>query len=119
MLLDCGHEPSPHGPYANGIARDPDNGSTMCYSCAKGAIYRQMRETGKALLYLNREETHLITWDGQIVRKIVPFNVSRGNFGDRRLYFRFRWHGEVWTGMGQGGGMYCRVKRTKLQSVCG
>lgn len=117
--LDCGHEPTPQKPGSctNGIARGP-NGETMCFHCAATAIRREMRETGKATLYLDKTERYVTTWDGQVIRKIVPFNVSRGNFGDRRLYFRFRYLGEVWTGMGQGAGMYCHVRRTKRESVC-
>ena len=119
-ILDCGHEPTPQEPGSctTGIARSPE-GKTLCFDCAKNSIIRHMHDDGEALLYMDGLGRHVTTWDGQVIAPVVEINRSRGNFGDTRVYFRFRFGTEVWTGMGQGGGMYCKVRRTKLKSIFG
>ena len=123
IWLDCGHRPTDPGdsldetgsPHVTGYATW-DN-KRLCFSCSAEKIKENMIQTGMEMLYLSEDGQRVTTWDGHGIAPVHITRKTRGNFGDARWYFRFRFNGEVWSGMGQGPSMYCRVKRTKYKDL--
>jgi hypothetical protein len=121
--LDCGHKPTDPkdslyengSAFVTGYATTPD-GKQLCYECAANELRKDMISSGKSFLYMSSKGTTVTTWVGQEIAKIVITNKSKGNFGDDRFYFRFRFNGDVWSGMGRPS-MYCRVRRTKYKAL--
>ena len=72
IVLDCGHLPSPHGPYTTGYGRDA-RGKKHCYACCAEMEKARMIETGRATLYLSGNK--IADWPGTLS---FPCRVKRG-----------------------------------------
>lgn len=125
VKLDCGHKPTDPGEslhsngraFITGYATNADTGKKVCYKCAAEQHRKQMRVNGKTMAYLSGDGKKITTWDGTVLSgRVTITNETKGNFGDERVYFRFTFNGEVWSGMGRYG-MYCKAKRTKLKTI--
>ena len=82
---------------------------------------RRMKETGKCFAYLvEKDDGHaeVTTWPGNLISdRVFILRKMRDNFGGERVYFRFIFDGEIWSGFACGFGMYLTAKRTKLKSL--
>lgn len=128
--LDCGHEPSEHGPHTTGYGEDRD-GKRYCYDCCAERERAAMIEHGKATLYLVKDSGYqrptvgseqasdrawIITdWPGKL--RFRPWHVRKGRHNIARTRYD-AWFagpdGHVWHGV-QYGDMtqIIHCKRTK------
>jgi hypothetical protein len=97
--LDCGHYPSPHSPITDGYGTDA-SGKTFCYACCAQNDKKDMRETGRAILYLTKDGTgyKVTNWPGSLVIRVKSFRTSRHNMGGTRVDFWFTFEGQNWHG---------------------
>lgn len=75
VILECGHEPSPHTSLTMGYGQD-DEGNRYCYPCCGERDRERMVRDGKATLY----------WTGcsyQRTAKPGRWELPRFNFGER------------------------------------
>lgn len=133
-ICDCGHPPSEHGAHTTGYGIDAQ-GKTSCYQCCADKERASMIATGRATLYLVRDEArdtnggngfplgspvkaHKITdWPGKLAFPVLGHvSVKRrgGGFGAQRTdaYFigpdMFIWHA-----VNRGDMDIARCRRTK------
>lgn len=123
--LDCGHKPSaprylhPHGmPLSTGYGRDPKTGETFCYECATKKEKARIRETGQVFAYLSGDGKCVTDWPGGVLSdRVRVLSESRDNFGGERIYLRFEFEGDIYSGFAMGWGVYLRARKTKLKSL--
>lgn len=123
--LTCGHKPSgpkhlyPHGmPLSTGYCTDPNTGKTYCYDCATEREKLRIRETGEVFAYLSGDGKNVVNWPGRVLsNRVCILNECRDNFGGERIYLRFEFEGDIYSGFAMGRGVYLRAKRTKLKSL--
>jgi hypothetical protein len=128
VKLNCGHLPSdPTFVYdtgytmTTGYGTAPD-GKRYCHECCAEQDRAAMKRDGRADLYLSSRGNQLVvsTWPGKIIsQRVKTINSWRNNFGDSRTAVRFCFNGEIWSGIGQGPGMYLRCRRTKFRNLEG
>jgi len=103
MILDCGHEPSPHESFTTGYGVSPD-GKTYCYACCAERDKQRMRDDGRITLYLVKrgEEYVLTNWPASL--EVHPFRVRKGhhNIAGTRYDFWFSFEGTPWHGVQYG-----------------
>jgi hypothetical protein len=120
MKLDCGHELSKHREYDIGYGID-SSGKKHCYDCCLEIDKVDMRKFGNVFAYHGEDDkgnTIVTNWPGGVISdKVNILSYSRDNFGGKRIYLRFLFEGEVWSGFSMGKGMYLRAKRTKLNGL--
>lgn len=125
VKLSCGHKPTDPGDsihsngraFVTGYAVEDKTKKKICFACATRQHRRDMRVTGETMAYLSNDGESVTTWaGGRLSDRVCVTNQTRGNFGDERVYFRFTFNGEVWSGMGRFG-MYCKARRTKLKTI--
>lgn len=99
-ILDCGHEPTP-STSSLGYGKDAQ-GKTYCYECCAERDRADMRETGKAMLYLTmRGDTtlhELINWPGSLRIPVWYIRKGRHNMAGVRYDFQFMFEGQKWHG---------------------
>lgn len=94
-LLDCGHVESPHSSITNGYGTTAD-GKRHCYDCCAEQDRQQMRETGRATLYLAGE--NVTNWLGSLKIRVMRQTEGRHNIAGVRYDVWFRFEGESWHG---------------------
>lgn len=107
--LDCGHEPSPHADFTTGYGVDRD-GKKICYACCAENDRKQMRETGRATLYLTSEPNegnlsadHFVSnWPGSLKFRAHYYKVGRHNMTGRRYDVWFTFENQPWHGVQYG-----------------
>lgn len=103
----------------------------ICYPCCGKRDEADMRETGRAVLYLNREAIapamhamqsplwcyYASNWPGTLKIRIGgAVRHSRNNFGAQRTDVWFKWDGADWHGVNVGDGQILRCKRLKART---
>ena len=107
----CGNECIPEG-CTSGYGID-NQGKKHCFACCAMQDAKQMRETGKAVLYLGHGN-EVSNWPGTL--KIQPLRVStsRHNIGGKRTDVWFQFENQNWHGVHIGGNnTLLRCKRVK------
>ena len=127
--LDCGHEPDAKavaklkrdgfGGVGYGEAAD---GKRHCYACCAKHEREAMRETGKAILYLVRDNGaySVQDWAGHLRFRISSMTRGRHNIaGSRRdVWFRVPDDMNYWHGVQYGENTQAvRCRRTKQNAV--
>jgi hypothetical protein len=117
-ILDCGHEPSPHGPHTTGTARTQE-GTEICWDCAlaneRDALLTERKFTAYLVRDAKSREWFVTTWPGGLLMDVT--RIYKGRRATWRgyqpcYYFRARdVHGQDWVGQGEGEGVYCRLRR--------
>lgn len=117
-LLDCGHEPSPHGACDTGYGIDAE-GKTRCYACCAEGDKKWMRENGKAILYLTTENPdtpnrgEVSNWPGSLRIKCF-IRRGRHNIARWRYDCWFKFEGQDWRGVSYGDNtQVCHCRRIK------
>lgn len=116
---DCGQDKliSFNGGAGYGICRDnPDH--KICYDCCGKRDRADMIETGKATLYLLRDESgqHNVTnWPGTLRFNNVGIKTGRHNIAGKRYDVWFHGpDGKMWHGVQYGDNtQICHCRRTK------
>ena len=113
MLLDCGHEESPHSSITRGYGITKD-GQKHCYECCAQADRMWMRVNGKITLYLDMEKEQVTNWPGSLFHTIFNLKRSRHNWAGYRYDFHFVSDGFYWHGYSIGDNtQIAHCKRTK------
>lgn len=113
MILDCGHEPSPHSEYTTGTAHTSDN-REICWDCSYAGELSAMRTAQHYGAYLSGNGSRLTTWPGQPLAVVTSLVERRVGFGGSRFYFKATdLDGQHWHGTSPGPGMYARLHRSK------
>jgi hypothetical protein len=128
--LDCGHEPSKHGPHTTGYGVTAD-GKKHCYACCAAQDRAAMIRDGVATLYLVTRDVpasygsgvsrqHFVTnWPGSLRFRTIgaPVKAPRGGgFGSQRTDAWFRGpDGKVWHAVNRGDMDIARCRRLKRQ----
>lgn len=98
-VLDCGHEPSPHSDFTTGYGED-SQGKRYCYDCCAERDKTQMRNDGRATLYLSQDNGNftITNWPGSL--KLSPYHVRKGrhNIAGTRYDAWFSFDGQPWHG---------------------
>lgn len=110
-------------PKHGGAGYGHDNtGHRICYACCGLRDARQMRETGKAVLYLVERENraggasyrsyHVTNWPGTLDRPVKARRVGRHNIAGKRYDVWFTFEGAEWHGVTYGDNtQLCHCKR--------
>jgi hypothetical protein len=113
MILDCGHEPSPHSESTTGTAHTPD-GREICCSCADNEQREALKTATSFMAYLNSEGTKLTTWTGGELATIRQmWGVHNNMAGTIQRFRAVDVHGQHWYGTSPGPGMYARMHKNK------
>jgi len=87
----------------------------VCYACCGRKDEQSMRETGRAVLYLEKrgDAWQVTNWPGSLV--IHPFRITQGrhNIGRTRTDAWFSFEGQPWHGINIGDNQILRCKRLK------
>jgi hypothetical protein len=113
MILDCGHEPSPHGEYTTGYGSD-SNGKTSCYECCGVLDRKAMKESGRGVLYdCGKTVTN---WPSTLSYKVRERRTGRHNLaGTRYDLYWYDEEGRSWWGVRYGDmTQVVHAKRLKL-----
>ena len=97
MILDCGHEESPHEKFTTGYGRDAD-GKKHCYACCAKQDLAWMRKEGRIMLYINREKGEVTNWPGSLKFKTGHIIKSWHNMAGNRYDYWFVLDGYYWHG---------------------
>jgi len=105
-----------------GYAIDVATGGRVCYPCCGKNDERNMRETGKGVLYLvARDGKYVLTnWPATLTIPVDGMSTSSHNIARTRtdVWFTFdgaQWHGTQYGDMSQ----ICRVQRNKRERYVG
>lgn len=107
MMLDCGHEPSPHSGITTGYGVDVE-GKKYCYDCCARRDREQMLRDGRATMYLvsealNGYTTHKMTnWPGSLSLPVYRVKKGHHNIAGTRHDFWFALAGDTWHGVQYG-----------------
>lgn len=120
-ILDCGHAPSPHSDFTTGYGQDAQ-GRTHCYACCAENDKASMIETGRATLYLTREQPdaaaapawYVTNWPGSL-RMHAFVRKGRHNMAGKRYDVWFTGpDGKDWHGVTYGDNtQICHCRRLK------
>jgi hypothetical protein len=127
-ILDCGHPPSSHSDFTTGYGEDSE-GKKSCYDCCAANDRRNMIETGKATLYLAKNEDYkehlgnidwqpryfITNWPGSLKLHATAVRTGSHNIAGKRYdaWFNFE-DGYVWHGTQYGDNtQICHCKRTR------
>ena len=100
-ILECGHEPSPHGAHTTGYGYYAD-GTRHCYECCAAHDLAAMCSHGRVALYLVKRPAGYVAtnWPGSLEFPIpLAPRTGRHNIAGRRYDVDFRgpdgywWHG--------------------------
>jgi hypothetical protein len=99
-----------------GYAGLRDSDALVCYECAGVRDAREMRETGKASLYLTKDKAgawRVTNWPGTL--SLAPSRVTKGkhNMARERFDVWFQHEGEAWHGTNIGDNQILRARRLK------
>lgn len=94
--------------------------------CSGGSWLMRRKDTGllQGILYLFREFSgendrfvnfFVGTWDGSMKVHAVRLNTWKGNFGDERMHFYFKWQGKKFWGISAGDNDIVRCREYKRQ----
>jgi hypothetical protein len=120
-ILDCGHKPSPHGPYTTGYAYNVTDDKTLCYDCAAKIEHQYMLDNNKTVLYLVRNTSELnpfyevTDWPGKLRFRVRHMKTGRYNLARKAYHVWFtgpnntNWHGVTYGDNTQ----LCHCKRIK------
>ncbi len=111
--LDCGHKPSKHQSFTTGYGVNAE-GKTACYDCCARVEEKNMKDSGRAVLYLVNNDSEVTDWPGHLRFKISHKRTGRHNWGIKRIDIWFNFGNETWHGVHYGDNndlVYC--KRTK------
>ena len=115
-LLDCGHPESEHLSITRGYGQDRD-GKKYCYDCCADNERQAMLDTGRATLYLVKDNGHyeVTDWPGKLRFKVYYKHVGRHNIAGNRIDVWFDGpDGHVWHGVQYGDWTdICHCKSTK------
>ncbi len=119
MILDCGHEPSPHGEHTTGTGHTANN-RHICWDCCLREELEALKTATQHNAYLHEEADRRLTlrnWPGGLLARVTEsWETSCGGFLRGRNILRFRAvdvHGAKWYGTSPGVGMYARMHRAK------
>ena len=129
MLVDCGHtipDLPPGHVGATGYAtwhQGTPHEEKICYACADERTRASLLSSNRVMGYLHREGgpgTWIVTtWTGGKLGRVAEMLPRNNNFmrrGEKLYSLRVvDVHGQRWYGTGQGEGMYCRLRKNKLQ----
>lgn len=96
----------------------------VCYPCCGKHDEKEMRETGRAVLYLSdvagadprgscRDRLRVSNWPGSLSLPVLAVRASRNNFGAQRTDVWFRHEGREWHGVNVGDNQILRCRRLK------
>jgi hypothetical protein len=124
--LSCGHEPTwtAKGAHAIGTPGEPDSFTTgtahtldgfeICHVCAEREEEKRLQEYSTACAYLDSTGKFVTSWTGGILASVRDLHKTRAGFSRSRHYFQAKDNkGNLWSGSGEGPGMFCRLKRVK------
>jgi len=100
-LLDCGHSESAHSSITHGYGIDKD-GKKHCYACCAERDKRNMRETGRACLYLvkapeiNAQAYAITNWPNSLRFPVGRVRIGRHNMAGKRYDAWFMFENETW-----------------------
>ena len=95
-----------------------EKGERISYEEAYEIEVKWAQKEGKLFAYLSGDGKAITSWPGIVFSENVKIiGRSVDNFGGERIYLRFTWNNEVWSGFAMGAGMYGRFKRTKLSTL--
>lgn len=113
LILDCGHEPSPHSKHTTGTVHVGETGE-VCWNCGFVHEHQYMRGADKFTAYLSENGEAITTWPGQALARVTYLNQGRHNIGGSLYRFNAIDHdGARWYGTSPGKGMYARLRRAK------
>lgn len=96
-----------------GYGADMD-GNLICYACCGDEDARQLRETGRACLYLGASRTTVSNWPGSFRLPVYASRKGRHNIAQTRYDVWFRFEGLKYHGVQLGEwSAICRVRRVK------
>lgn len=112
-VLDCGHQPSPHGEHTTGTGHAP-NGREICWDCCNAEEKASMAKAKHWMAYLSGDGKHITTWPGGILATVTDLWSVANNMAGSLLRIRaVDDTGVRWYGTSPGKGMYCRLHRAK------
>ena len=118
MILDCGHEPSPHSDFTTGYGTNSTTGQTACYKCCAKRDQESMIETGHSKnlpLYYQEDKGEVTNWCGSLRFGVYHARKGYHNMAGGRTDIWFTGpDGKVWHGYQLG--QYTQIvhcKRTK------
>jgi len=119
VCADCGEEKvhvNPSGCGGTGYATGP-NGEKVCYDCCGKRDRADMRERGRAVLYLTvREGKHVVSnWPGTLTLPVKAYRKGRHNIaGSRETVWFDGPDGRKWWGVCYGDNtQLCHCKRLR------
>lgn len=114
VTLDCGHEPTRDG---IGAGYGRLEGKTYCYPCADEWAREDMRAHDDVFAYVSQDGSTITTWTGGKLARVswhrseIRHTPTGGRY--ERHYYSARGQGGSWHGMGEGPGMYVRLRRSR------
>ncbi|MET9119896.1 hypothetical protein [Streptomyces sp. NPDC004528] len=105
--LECGHAPTPSGigtGYATWVA--DGKAERLCYPCADARMRQEVRDNVRFTGYVNSAGTHIVTWSGGELAKVVRIDVGRPRYTPTGGRYRMRHvtartpDGRRWSGRG-------------------
>lgn len=127
-ILDCGHSPSPHSEFTDGIAyqiNEDNSRTTMCYDCAAEADREFMREHKQIWLYLTEYKTSdgrkfakVGNWPNSLRIKVDYIWSGDHNWlGCEQIYIYFRFENRVWYGRQVSSGFHQLIHVKELKHL--
>lgn len=115
-VLFCGHLPSDHAKFTNGCGIDKED-KTHCYDCCAANERQSMIESGRATLFLTKDDGKWFAsdWPGHLKFKVAYRKSSRHNWARTRMDVWFMGPDSHWW-WGVSYGEYTQLlhcKRTK------
>jgi hypothetical protein len=112
----CGNEIVKPDSFTTGYGVDTE-GRKVCYQCCAIRDREDMRNTGKAVLYLATDDKgryQVTNWPGSLKIGTGRPRIGKHNWAGFRLDVWFAFEGRVWHGTQYGGyTQLCHCKRTK------
>lgn len=117
MLLECGHEPSPHEAFTTGYGVNRETGARSCYDCCLKRELEEMRGAQRWTAYLSEDGTALQNWPGGTLARVTRITERRNNFAGKLYHvWAVTAEGVWWYGDGLGKGMYIQIRRSNRQT---
>lgn len=116
-MLDCGHQPSPHGPHTTGTAHTQD-GREVCWSCSDDMERTELKTTNRTIGYLDRDQRTVTTWPGGHLMNVTHTTQHRGCTPTGGYYSTVHLraidvHGQHWHGTSAGPSMCAHLRKSK------
>lgn len=102
MILECGHEPSPHGEHTTGYGTD-DAGKRRCYDCCTAQDVERLKQCGpgdRFTGYISGDFRNWINWPGGKLGRVIYTGKLHPWSRERRYLSVIDVHGNLWHGTG-------------------